>query len=150
MNSLFPVSRYGNPFDILTSFDDIFDTMIGGMPARNKLTSKMNTLTVPRANVLKHDKGYTIELAVPGFSRSDFNIAVNDNVLTVSSEVEVGSEYTKELTTQEYSYSAFSRSWTLPANAYLKGIDALYEAGILSVTVPVEAASGKSIQIDVK
>ena len=149
MNSLFPVGRYGNPLDILTSFDDIFDTMIG-MPTRNKLTSKMNTLTVPRANVLKHDKSYTIELAVPGFSRNDFNIAVNDNVLTISSEIEVDSEYTKELTTQEYSYSAFSRSWTLPANAYIKGIDARYEAGILSVEVPVEAASGQAIQIDVK
>ena len=149
MNSLFPVSRYGNPLDILSSFDDIFDTMIG-RPQRSHITNKMNTLTVPRANVLKSDKGYTIELAVPGFSRNDFNIAVNDNVITVSSEVEADMEYTKDLTTQEYSYSSFSRSWTLPTNAYLKGIDARYEAGILSVDVPVEASSGKSIQIDVK
>ena len=149
MNSLFPISRYGSPFEMLSTFDDMFETMIG-LPTRNKITSKVSALTVPRANVLKDAKGYTIELAVPGFSRSDFDISVNENVLTVSSEVEVAADYKNNISAQEYSYNTFSRSWTLPTSAHMKGIDARYEAGILSIEVPVESGIGQSIQIDVK
>ena len=149
MNSLFPISRYGNPFEMLSTFDNMFDTMLG-LPSHNKTTNKVSALTVPRANVLKDEKGYTIELAVPGFSRSDFDISVNDNVLTVSSDAEVDIAYTKSLSAQEYSYNTFSRSWTLPTNVHMKGIDARYEAGILSIEVPIESGIGQAIQIDVK
>ena len=146
MNSLFPVSRYGNHLNL---FDDMFNTMLG-LPTQSNFEDKSNSVTVPRANILKDEKGYTIELAVPGFSRNDFNIAVNNNILTISSEVEVTSEYKQSLSTQEYSYNTFSRSWTLPSNVYMKGIDARYEAGILSIDVPVESGDAGFMQIDVK
>ena len=51
---------------------------------------------------------------------------------------------------QEYSYNTFSRSWTLPSSVYMKGIDARYEAGILSIDVPVESGDAGFMQIDVK
>ena len=146
MNSLFPVSRYGNHLNL---FDDMFNAMLG-LPIQSNFEEKSNSITVPRANILKVDNGYSIELAVPGFSRNDFNIAVNNNILTISSEVEVANEYKQSLSTQEYSYNTFSRSWTLPSNVYAKGIDARYEAGILSVEVPVESNDAGFIQIDVK
>jgi HSP20 family protein len=148
MNSLFPVSRYGNHLNL---FDDMFNTMLG-LPAHgNNFEEKgSSAVTVPRANILKGENGYSIELAVPGFSRNDFNIAVNNNILTVSSEVEITNEYKQNLSAQEYSYNTFSRSWTLPSNVYMKGIDARYEAGILNIEVPVESDDTGFIQIDVK
>jgi len=146
MNSLFPVSRYGNHLNL---FDDMFNTMLG-LPTQGNFEDKSSSVTVPRANILKDEKGYTIELAVPGFSRNDFNIAVNNNILTISSEVEVTNEYKQSLSMQEYSYNTFSRSWTLPSSVYMKGIDARYEAGILSIDVPVESGDAGFMQIDVK
>jgi HSP20 family protein len=148
MNSLFPVSRYGTHLNL---FDDMFNTMLGLPMQGSSFEEKSNnSATVPRANILKDEKGYSIELAVPGFSRSDFNIEINNNILTVSSEVEITSEYKQNLSAQEYSYNTFSRSWTLPSNVYMKGIDARYESGILSVEVPVESGDAGFIQIDVK
>ena len=148
MNSLFPVSRYGTHLNL---FDDMFNTMLGLPMQGSNFEEKSNhSVSIPRANILKDEKGYSIELAVPGFSRNDFNIAVNNNTLTVSSDVEITNEYKKSLSTQEYSYNTFSRSWTLPSNVYMKGIDARYEAGILSIEVPVESGDAGFIQIDVK
>jgi HSP20 family protein len=142
---------YNNVFD---DVDNLFNAMVSPFSRmrspRQETRDSFYTDTVPRVNILKEDNGYTMELAAPGFSRSDFGIAINDNVLTISANSEVNSDYTEALTTQEYFYNSFSRSWSLPVNTYKNGIDASYEAGILSVKIPVEAISEKSIQVEVK
>lgn len=152
MNNIFPLTMgYNNVFD---DVDNLFNALISPTPrtrtGRRGTQDSFYTDIVPRVNILKEDNGYIMELAVPGFSRSDFGIAISDNVLTISANSEVNSNYTEALTTQEYSYNSFSRSWSLPVNTYKNGIDASYEAGILSVKIPVEAINEKSMQIEVK
>lgn len=154
MSRIFPLTLgYGN--SIFNDVDSLFNQFLDVSPAsymknRRPVRDSLYTETVPRANILKEDKGYVLELAVPGFSRNDFNISVDDNVLTVSANSDVTEDYTNSLATQEYSYSSFNRSWSLPVNTYMKGIDASYEAGILSVSIPVEDISEKTIEIEVK
>lgn len=92
---------------------------------------------LPAVNIRTEQERFVLELAVPGATKSDFEIAVDEKVLTISSEVKKDSESeTGDYTRKEFSFSAFSRSFTLPDTVDDKKIEASYKAGILRVTLP--------------
>lgn len=92
--------------------------------------------SVPAVNVVEHEKNFEIELAAPGMKKEDFNITVENGVLTISSEKEEKKEETeKNYTRKEFSYSSFTRSFTLPENVSEDEIKAHYENGILKLVV---------------
>ena len=146
MSSLFPVRR-GNLSHFDRDFDRIFESFFDA-PLFNR-KSRLNYVSSPQANVLKGDEGFTIELAAPGLSRDEFNITVENSVLTISANSEDTKEYKDKLTSQEYAYSAFSRSWTLPEGVNSEMITARYEAGILSVSLPVETSKSKKLKVEI-
>lgn len=154
MNTLFPVTRFGtgaNIPNLLEEFDNMFNSLLTPVRGRRSATRSLDqAATIPRANVLKMDSGYSIELAAPGFSRDDFSINVEGNLLTISVNSEDTKDYLSRLTAQEYSLSSFSRTWTLPEMVNMQAIDARYEAGILSVDIPVEGRQEQSLKIEVK
>src|SRR5690606_30001297 len=85
---------------------------------------------------VEHEKNFEIELAAPGMKKEDFNITVENGVLTISSEKEEKKEETeKNYTRKEFSYSSFTRSFTLPENVSEDEIKAHYENGILKLVV---------------
>ena len=137
MSSIFPIKRYGRnnanytPFDVLTAFDDLFTL---DMPSRTHRSYN----TTPRANVVKTDTGYGIELAAPGFSRDEFELSVDDGRLTISMNTEDTKEYEEKVQHREYRFASFKRSFSLPENTNIDGIAARYDAGILYIDVPVE------------
>lgn len=118
-------------FDVLSAFDDLFTT---DTPSRTHRSYN----TTPRANVVKTDTGYGIELAAPGFSRDEFELSVHKNKLTIGLGTEDTKEYEDKLVHREYRYTSFTRSFTLPENTNVDRINARYEAGILYIDVPVE------------
>jgi HSP20 family protein len=88
---------------------------------------------------------YTVSLAAPGLKKEDFNIEVDGNVLTISSEKEESTEDKGDrYTRREYSYTSFSRSFTLPDDVKPEAIDARYEAGELKITLPRKENGNKA------
>lgn len=120
----------GNPF-----IDRFFDTDLMDWTSRN--FSKTNT-TLPSVNVRENDNEFGIEVAVPGFEKSDFNIEVHNDVLTISSEKQEEKETneSERYTKREFSYQAFTRSFTLPESADSDNVSANYDKGILTVSIP--------------
>lgn len=95
----------------------------------------MNTL--PAVNIKESEKNFELELAIPGQKRDDFNVEIDDNVLTISMETQVEDDsVTDNYTRKEFSYSSFSRSFTLPETIDETKIDASYRDGILKVLLP--------------
>ena len=92
--------------------------------------------TLPAVNVKETDKNYEIEVSAPGRSKKDFNVSAENGMLTISSEKKEEKE-TKDngYTRQEFSYSSFSRSFTLPENANDEDIKANYVDGILKLEI---------------
>jgi HSP20 family protein len=91
-------------------------------------------MTVPAVNVTESVDHYTVSLAAPGLTKDDFNITIEGNMLTISSEKEERKEEKDDrLTRKEYSYSSFSRSFTLPEDVKQDNIDARYENGVLNI-----------------
>tara|TARA_X000000950_G_scaffold225933_1_gene272645 strand:+ start:1582 stop:1968 length:387 start_codon:yes stop_codon:yes gene_type:complete len=116
---------------MLSLVDDLFTT-------DNPSRTHRSYYTTPRANVIKTNTGYGIELAAPGFSRDEFELSVDKNKLTIRMGTEDTKEYEDNLVHREYRYTDFKRSFTLPEKTNIEGIAARYEAGILYVDVPVE------------
>jgi HSP20 family protein len=94
-------------------------------------------INVPSANVSETSKEYLVELAAPGLERKDFKVAIDNHTLTISSEKKDEKKEEKEgYSRKEYSYSSFSRSFTLPDNVKEGNIDAKYQNGILKISIP--------------
>ena len=95
--------------------------------------------TIPAVNVKENDTSFTLELAAPGKTKDDFNIKIDRNVLTISSEFKNENEEIDDegiYTLKEFSYSSFRRSFTLPETVNADNINASYENGVLNVTLP--------------
>lgn len=96
----------------------------------------LRTVSVPAVNVKEDRDRYTVSLAVPGLKKEDFKIELDGNLLTISSEKEEEKEEKEaKYTRQEYSYSSFSRSFTLPEDVKEEGIHATYENGVLNISL---------------
>ena len=108
--------------------------------------------TVPPANVYSNDVGYNITLAAPGYSRDDFHLAAENGTLTVSLSDNATSITPNDanVVRTEFAYTEFTRSWSLPQGVNLSQISARYDAGILTISVPVEGKKASSVVIDVQ
>ena len=129
--------RYNNPFSTFSTFFNDFDSMFMPLSCRKDMTKNVINDT-PRANIYKKDYGYTIELAAPGLSRDDFEMSVENGVLSIKVETENGANESQEIRRREWNYMSFTRSFTLPETTSVDNINARYEAGILHIDVPVE------------
>ena len=95
------------------------------------------TMNVPAVNITEHTNEFLVSLAAPGLKKDDFNIDVDGNMLTISSEKEENKEEKdKKFTRKEYNYTSFSRSFTLPDEIAKDKIIAKYEDGVLKLTLP--------------
>ncbi|TRZ42778.1 Hsp20/alpha crystallin family protein [Robertkochia solimangrovi] len=113
-------------------FDELFrPDWFGGMENLNK--------NVPAVNIKERDGGFELELAAPGLKKENFNIEVDKNLLTISSEVKKENEANSEdgkYSRKEFSFSSFSRSFTLPETVNSDKINASYEDGVLKLDIP--------------
>lgn len=107
---------------------------------------------VPAVNIAETEDAYEVELAAPGLGKEDFKINVDNDVMTVSAEKKTESDTTeKHYSKREYSYTSFTRSFTLPDSADQGKIEASYKDGVLRVSVGKrEEAKVASRLIEVK
>lgn len=105
----------------------------------------------PAVNVVEGKDNFRLEFAVPGFAKNDFNVKLDNNLLTVSAEKK--NEVNKEeesYTVREFSHSSFSRTFTLPETVDGTKIVAEYTDGILKLVLPKkEEVKQKSQEIKV-
>ena len=135
--------KYQNPVPSL--FNRLFDTEFDSFLSKNY--SSTNT-TLPSVNVKETEEDYQIEFAAPGYKKNDFNIELNNDVLTISSEKVIENEdKDKDYTKKEFSYESFSRSFNLPELVEGEKIKATYKDGILNIVIPKkEEAKPKPIK----
>ena len=91
----------------------------------------------PAVNVKETSEDFRIEVAAPGLDKKDFKVDLDNNVLTVSSEKEHKDEHEDEkYMRREFSYTSFSRSFSLPEAVDAEKIKANHKDGILTITIP--------------
>lgn len=116
-------------------FDDMFKAdWLGG-------TTNVNSIgtSIPAVNIQESDDNFMVEVAAPGKTRNDFNIELENDILTISSEEKKENETTEKngrYTRKEFSYSNFKRAFSLPETVDNEKIAASYENGVLVINLP--------------
>ena len=109
--------------------------------------------TVPAANVVETEKSFNLDIAVPGLTKEDFKIEIENKALVISAEKKIENE-TKDETTKfvrrEFGYSNFKRSFTLPENVDVSSIAAQYNNGVLSIEIPKAEPKKTAHVVEVK
>jgi HSP20 family protein len=121
-----------NRSNVPAYWDDFFNDSFfnGTSPAGYKNTS-------PAVNILESNELFRIEVAAPGITREDFNINLEDDILTISSEQkEEKEENDRRYLLREFSYNAFKRSFKLTETIDAENIKASYDSGILTIELP--------------
>lgn len=91
-------------------------------------------------NVFEDEKNVIVWLEIPGMEKDNFDIAVSDNLLTVSGEKRFEREGSEgRYRSFECAYGAFHRSVPLPASVDVDQAKATYRNGILKITLPKRA-----------
>lgn len=110
-------------------------------------------LRVPATNICEGDDEFVIEVAAPGMKKSDFEVNVDNVILTISYDFKKENEKKDgNYTHREFGYSSFKRSFTLPDAVNGDKVSAKYNEGILFVNLPKkeEAKKKPARFIDVK
>lgn len=90
----------------------------------------------PAVNVVDNKDNYEVEMAAPGFNKSDFNVSVQNGLLTIEAKTEKEEEEKKKnYTRKEFTSKSFSKSFTLPEDVTEDDIEAKYEDGVLKMTL---------------
>jgi HSP20 family protein len=137
--------------DLFNEFDRVFESPLyrtrWGMPLRtNEVVGSWNLAL----DVAEKGDVFTIKASLPGIKPEDLNVTLEDNVLTVQGEIkedETIEEETYHL--RERRYGSFSRSLRFPVPVNANEIEAAYDNGVLTLTVP-KAEEVKPKRIEVK
>jgi len=106
----------------------------------------------PVVDIAEHDQAYVLNVELPGVTRNDVKIVVQDNQLMIRGE----KKQKKESRSASYhrverSFGTFQRTFSLPTSVKADRIDASFADGVLTVTVPkAEEAKAKEIEVKVK
>ena len=96
-----------------------------------------SSTTLPAVNIKDLEAQFEIELAVPGMKKSDFEIEVEDGLLSISSSLEEEQVTEKgKFTRREFSYNSFKRTFTIPDSVDPSNIEAQYSEGVLQLRLP--------------
>ncbi|GAB4232741.1 MAG: Hsp20/alpha crystallin family protein [Ekhidna sp.] len=105
----------------------------------------------PKVDIAETEKEYEIQLHVPGMKKNDFNIDLNEDQLTISGERKFGNEKKeKNYHSVESFYGSFNRTFYLPDIVNRDKVDASYQDGILTITLPKDEKKVLKKQIAVK
>ena len=112
-------------------FDDMLNRSIADFVGADVLVSQ------PAVNILENNTSFMLEVAAPGFEKQNFTLSVENNYLTINAQREQKEEENAErFTRREFRFDGFSRSFKLPATVNQDAVSAVYENGVLTVTLP--------------
>jgi HSP20 family protein len=103
----------------------------------------------PSVDIFEDKDRLILEAELPGMKREDFEISVENNVLTLRGERKFekkaeGDNYHRV----ERSYGSFTRSFTLPQTVTADGATADFDNGVLRVSLPKrEETKARKIEI---
>lgn len=116
----------------------------------NDCSSECTVDWSPRMEVEENENSYLLTVEVPGMSKKDIDLKVEDNVITLSGEKKDKERKENSFShLKEIRYGKFSRSFKLPGNVDIDKISAKWNEGILTVEIPrTEVSKPKTIDIN--
>ena len=134
------VKLNNRPFE--KSITNLVDDLIGGLPGlyNDGYKSLYKQSFVP-VNINENELSYSIEVIAPAFDKTDFQVSLDDNILTISAEKKQEAENTtkEKQIRKEFSFRSFKRSFTIDEKIDATKIEASYVNGVLRLNLPKKA-----------
>ena len=121
-----PVNGEARSNDFI-KLSDILDDLFGNVSGSEAVKSTI------KANTSETNDSYIIELFVPGISKDEIKVSVENEILSVVVERKENDE--AGYTLREFNFNNMSRSFELPETADLEKISAKHNNGILILTI---------------
>mgnify|MGYP006083088893 CR=1 FL=1 len=91
--------------------------------------------STPAVNVKENDKSFTLHIAAPGINKDDFEISIENKVMSIE-VIEKSKNENDDFTRKEFDYKSFKRSFSIPKSVELSKINASYLNGVLEIHLP--------------
>ncbi len=104
-----------------------------------------NSLT-PASNIYKDDKGYRLEVAIPGFSKEELDIQLIENKLSIVGKYELPAESSEKFLHKGFGKQGFKMDFTLSEAIETESINANVTNGILTVRLNFKEEVKKEIK----
>lgn len=160
-NSSFSPKQWIQHFDrneFLTPFDKLFDDLfVSSFPDISKEIGVgfFEKQSFPKVDVIDCVNEIQIEAEIPGLTKNDVNVSVDENILTISGNADTtrkNSDDVKKYIRKELKHSSFKRSFTLGDNIDIESLTAKFENGLLKIILPklepVKQKKTKNIKIE--
>jgi HSP20 family protein len=110
-----------------------------------------NSVWMPPVDVFESGESIVLKADLPDVKKDEVDISIENNTLTLKGERKMEKETTeKNFYRMERSYGTFTRSFTLPPTIAPEKVEASFENGVLTITLPKrEEAKPKQIQVKV-
>jgi HSP20 family protein len=138
-------ARNWSPLDSLMSLRGDLDRLFGEFAGDEKSGFSG---WAPALDLYETDNDLIAKVEVPGMKKEDFNVSVENGVLSISGERKQDQEDAKSGRSERY-FGSFARSVSLNGPVNADAAKASYKDGILTVSIPkAEEARPKSIQVE--
>lgn len=133
-------SVFSNRDSFINSFDSVFDTLMANTYPSFTENFGMDFFTktaYPKVNIVDYDDRMQIVAEIAGLDKSEIDIEVKDNTLSISGGKKYDhTETSGRLIHSELKHSKFRRSFLVdPERFELDDVDATFDNGLLNITL---------------
>ncbi len=138
---------FGRLFGLRDELDRLFEASFGDATSAPRFRGVWS----PTVDVFEDKDKVIVKAELPGMKREDIEVSLHDGVLSISGERKSGKDFDEaRMHRTERFVGRFQRTFTLPARVDAAKVGALYQDGVLTVTLPkVEEAKPKRIEVKV-
>ncbi|MBP9191136.1 MAG: Hsp20/alpha crystallin family protein [Ignavibacteria bacterium] len=132
--------------------NETLNSVFGNQLFSNWENMNLTKSYTPKVNITEDRDNFNIKMELPGLTKEDIKLSVENNVLSVSgSKKEETKTEDKNVIVNELFYGEFSRNFNLSKDIKIEAIDAEFKDGILNITLPkVEEAKPVVKEINIK
>ena len=132
--------------------NETLNSVFGNQLFSNWENMNLTKSYTPIVNITEDRDNFNIKMELPGLTKEDIKLSVENNVLSVSgSKKEETKTEDKNVIVNELFYGEFSRNFNLSKDIKIEAIDAEFKDGILNITLPkVEEAKPVVKEINIK
>jgi HSP20 family protein len=133
-----------NPTNDLKAMDEVFERLFG--------SPRPSAASILPVDLYEQEGNLVVRAAVPGVAPEELDVQIENNVLTIQGEHrQEATSGEAKIYRREVAYGAFSRSIRLPENLNLEAVDAQFNHGVVTISIPkVEEPKPQAIKVNVR
>jgi HSP20 family protein len=129
---------------LMKDFDQLFQELTGQAVRQGREFA-------PATDIYETESGVTLQVDLPGHDPKSIEVKVEKGVLTLRSERKANPAAKDSARRLERGFGVYTRSFKLPDTVDANNVDARYEHGVLTLTLPrKEEAKPRVIEVKVQ